>query len=166
MTQSIESRRESYFKNPERCRQNYDEAWYLGKHAHDEAVALRGKLETAEAERDALAALVVGIREKWLPALLRDAREPDKVDCAVASIRYAIACVMNNAVVAYHLARNRVVDVVLDHRQKLKKARADYQAPNVHVELWEAWEQLKEAVDAFELAHENMKDVVVHGRRP
>lgn len=38
--------------------------------------------------------LVLAIRDKWVPALLRDALEADKTDCNAQSIRYAIARVL------------------------------------------------------------------------
>lgn len=57
----------------------------------------RAMAEGARSEAATLREIVLRVRDKWVPALLRDAREPDKTDCNAHSILAEIVRVLPGA---------------------------------------------------------------------
>ena len=50
MSETILERAVSFFRNPERCRQDYLEAWHIGKAVYDDRESLRLSLAAKDAE--------------------------------------------------------------------------------------------------------------------
>jgi len=58
MSETPLERAVSFFRNPERCRQNYPEAWQIGKAVFDDRELLRARIAALEQENKELSSLL------------------------------------------------------------------------------------------------------------